>query len=392
MARKWFQNRIVTRICRMGAHATQRSPETASKQVPVAASRRLPTPRQVLAFFKNAFVRAYSLAILVLLCWAGWLAATYLRHSVFLPTQVPVKLLQWQGRVDVAALRQQNVPGVTGTAGRAPLGHYHGVDRWFQEDLTNTCTTIGCHEPLPHGQKMKVPAFANFHTTFLDCRMCHTDVHNAVGQKAAGQKARVIWISATTGQAQDLPAIMALLRFLDTQRDLIGQNPEAAHRTIAGLLQDTLNGVGQDPALEGLLAQLQTSAPGGPVWRQAVDELGHELPLHVRGEYAAKLAPLGARDPLTDAAKTTATQTAAYLAAPVGDRRAGFKDAIHTPLLKEAVSCVACHDEKDSMLDFEALGYSTQRATALRTLPLARMMQRIRQGERFYIPQILEGE
>ena len=78
--------------------------------------------RPTRAFFKDISIRVYSLAIFTLLCWTGWLAATYLRDTVFRPTHIPPNLLEWQGRLDVAALRQKNVPGMTGPAGRAPLG------------------------------------------------------------------------------------------------------------------------------------------------------------------------------------------------------------------------------------------------------------------------------
>lgn len=347
---------------------------------------RLPTLRGILSFFKDVVVRVYSLAVFVLLCWAGWLATTYLRDSVFRPTHIPSNLLEWQGRLDVAALRQQNVPGTTGTAGRAPPGHYHGVDRWFQADSRNTCTTAGCHEALPHTSKMKVPAFANFHTTFLACQMCHTDVHNA-----GVDQGRIVWLSMSSGQVQDLPPILELLRFLDERRDQIAQNPAAADPTITTLLQQTLSSAGPDPALDALLAQLQSAVPGGPVWRQAVEQLKLELPQHTRGEYAAKLAPKNACDPASLQAKATASMTAEYLAAPAGDARARLKDALHAPLLKQATSCVACHGDQPPLLNFEALGYSPQRGAALRNLPLARVMQQIREGQRFFIPNILEA-
>jgi mono/diheme cytochrome c family protein len=301
--------------------------------------------------------------------------------------RIPPHLLEWQARLDVAALRKQNVAGMTGPAGRAPPGHYHGVERWFQADANNTCTTVGCHEPLPHSQKMKVPAFANFHTTFLACQMCHTEVRRTDGQPAA-----VTWISTSTGAPQDLPPILALLRFLDARADLIAHDPIAADRTIEDLLQRTLDGAGSDPALEALLAQFQSSSPTGPVWRQTVDLLMQELPLHARGEYAAKLAPVGARDPSSNAAQTLALQTASYLAAPAGAERDRLRVSLHAPLLKEAASCVACHTEEAPLLNFDALGYSTQRGKSLRSLPLAHLMQRIREGERFYIPQILEAK
>ena len=43
------------------------------------------------------------------------------------------------------------------------------------------------------------------------------------------------------------------------------------------------------------------------------------------------------------------------------------------------------------MVDFAAAGYSPQRAKYLGSLQVARMMQTIREGQRFYLPNMEEG-
>jgi hypothetical protein len=42
------------------------------------------------------------------------------------------------------------------------------------------------------------------------------------------------------------------------------------------------------------------------------------------------------------------------------------------------------------MLDFHAAGYSPKRSAFLSHLEIARLMQQIRQGQHFYIPNVLE--
>ena len=136
-------------------------------------------------------MRTYALLILLLVSAAGYWAVRYLVRTVFYPPEVPAQILQWQGRLDAASLRGKSSAGVERAAPRSPMGHYHQVDQWFQPDASNGCTIGGCHEPLPHGSKIKVAAFANFHATFLDCRMCH---------QPAAHPAAARWISTDTNQ------------------------------------------------------------------------------------------------------------------------------------------------------------------------------------------------
>jgi hypothetical protein len=64
---------------------------------------------------------------------------------------------------------------------------------------------------------------------------------------------------------------------------------------------------------------------------------------------------------------------------------------VHTGLNKQAVTCLACHGDSPPLLDLQGLGYSANRAAYLRNLEVARLMQLVRQGERFYLPRLLEG-
>src|SRR3954452_1709491 len=86
------------------------------------------------------FVRVYAALILLAITAGGFYAVRYLVRIVFFPPTLPPRFVQWQGNLEVASLRKSDQPGVETPAMRSPIGHYHGVDRWFQPDNTNGCT------------------------------------------------------------------------------------------------------------------------------------------------------------------------------------------------------------------------------------------------------------
>ncbi|HSV15821.1 MAG TPA: hypothetical protein VLI90_16280 [Tepidisphaeraceae bacterium] len=331
------------------------------------------------------FIRAYAAMILLAITAGGFFAVRYLVRLVFFPPTLPPRFVQWQGNLEVASLRKTDQPGVEMPAMRSPIGHYHGVDRWFQPDNTNGCTLSGCHEPLPHGEKSKVPAFANFHTTFLQCQMCHAP--------AANHPASASWVNTSTARTQSTPAILQLLAYLELNADAIQNDPASVSPKIVALLRESINILGGDALLDGLLAQIETSEPGSPVWKHAMIELTAELPLHARGEYRAKLAWSETADGgMAKFAKLT-EQSKQYLPLPKDDpQRKELNAAIHGGLDKEAATCLSCHGDKPAMIDFTAVGYTPKRAAFLGQLEVARLMQQIRRGERFFIPNMVGAE
>jgi len=329
-------------------------------------------------------IRSYALLIFAMLLAAGYLAVHYLVAAVFLPTQVPPQMLEWAGRLDVAALRSTQTQGVERTAPRAPVSHYHGVNQWFQPDNGNGCTLSGCHEPLPHDQRAKVPAFANFHTTFLTCQMCHATPQ----QRPAATR----WVSTDTNVPQDAPAILQLLEFLESNTEAIQAQPASVSQKIKVLLGQTVATLGQDAYLDGLLAELQSTDPGSPVWKSAITQLQTELPLHASGEYRAKLAWTAIADQRITQFQTLSSQARQFLDAPDDSaERKSLQTSIHASLAPAAASCVTCHDNQPAILDFHAAGYSPRRSTYLSHLEIARLMQQIRQGEHFIIPNLMGG-
>lgn len=336
-------------------------------------------------FGKALIVRSYALVILLLVAWTGYTAVSYLFAFVFRPAEIPASLRDWQGHLDVAALRAESVPGVGGPAARAPLGHYHGVTGWFQPDRANGCLTSGCHDPLPHRKSKSVRAFANMHVAYLDCLMCHVDV--------TASPAPAAWVNTETGNRRDAPAVLVLLRRFDTTPTTGEADMRALHEEILRRLPEAIDAIGSAPVLDHLRLVVETSEPGSPVWRHAVDRLAAELPNHLHGEYRAKLVPEADAKDWTKRQARLADLAKKYEAAPTdGAERKRLYDDAHAGIVAKPSACLACHGGDPPRLDFEAVGYSPRRAEELRNAPIAGLMQRIQQGEPFHLPQLLRAE
>jgi hypothetical protein len=369
------------------ATATPPTPPTTDAAASASASASPPPPpakpRRPRAPLKKRLrtigVRAYSGALALAIGTVCLMALIYLFRAVFTPAALPATFAQWQGRLDPAALRQDHIPGVTTEAGRAPMAHYHKVDRWFGPDPHNACTASGCHSPLPHPPKVRVAAFPNLHVTFLDCAVCH----EATGAGTLD----VGWSSSATGRRQQPPAVLRLIRVVK-EMGASEAEARAAHGRIVGLLKEMDGLLEREAPLDDLLVQIESSVPGSPFWRKSVQELARELPLHARGEYGAKLT----RDHAATDPAAIVKLTRDYFAAPDGSaRRTEISRQIHEHVLPKPGACSTCHAEKGGMLNFQAAGYSPERARALQTLPLARMIEQIRAGESFQLPKVMEA-
>ena len=329
---------------------------------------------------KSIVVRTYTLALLLLVVWTAYTAVAYLYRSVFTPASVPAWLLDWSAHFEAANLRAEHVPGISQGAQRAPMGHYHNVDRWFQPDPRNGCTAGGCHEPLPHSKSRERRAFANLHTTFLACEVCHVS--------AAGP-APAVWVASATGQPQGVPPMLKLLGLLETRAAEL-ENDSAALRTeVLGLLRQSLDVLGGEPVLDQLYVRLNTAESGSPVWRTAMRQLVEELPSHARGEYGAKvaLAPGATSRPATDAG-----QIGDYFEAPVGsNERRTIHASLHAGVVSNPRGCAPCHGGEGGRLDFAELGYSPARVKALTSSRVAALMQQIQEGREFEMPRFMEG-
>lgn len=356
-----------------GAAAATPPTDAASAATPLVE----PAPRRSLwKLLKNLVVRVYALGVLLLVCWAGYAAVYYLLTTVFVPQPVPERFVKWEGKTDPATLRD---PAPKQTSLRAPLSHYHQSGRFVQADPANSCTVAGCHEMLPHNDPKKVPAFANFHTTFLTCQMCHEP----------GGNTGITWVSTRDGARAEIPPGLRLAKVLAKEAD--PNDGKALTAEILPLLDAVMAGA-SDGGLNEIRLGLTTTEPGSPIWKMALAHLQQELPRHLRGEYGAKLAREASAGDYRAKQQQLAEDVPAYLReAKDSPARKQLHEKTHAGLIKAPAACVTCHGGKDTTLDYAALGYGEIRTAKLKHLQLASLMQQIREGQKFYIPKLMGG-
>lgn len=333
---------------------------------------------------KTVVVRAYALLILAVVVWTGYAAVSYLYRFVFTPAKLPARFTEWAGELEADALWEADRPGVTAPALRAPIARYHSTPRGFRPAPQAGCSTSGCHHPFPHVQSPEVRAFANFHATFTTCRTCH--------DARIAHPAETHWVDPATGEPRDAPAVLRLMDVMDRQANTIRDDPAGSHDLIVDLLTEAIRVMGGDPVLDHVRVEMETSFPGGPVWRQAVDQLAGELPAHGSGEYGLKIDPVApAQGWWSD--EDLARMRRAYLAAlPDSAEAERILERIHEPVLSKPDACLACHGPDEPRFDFEGLGYSRMRSDTLRGSLTVRMIEGIREGRPFYLPRLLERE
>jgi hypothetical protein len=326
--------------------------------------------------------RIYAFILVGVLLYVFYLAVSYLVSTVFYPAPVPQRLLASPGLGNAEQLRAEPIPGAPAGPARTPMSHYHEVGLPMRPDRTNGCTISGCHEPLPHSRSVYVRAFANLHSTFLTCQMCHSPVEQ--------RPVKAAWVSTTTGLVTDPPALVQLMKMFQTQRQRIEASPAEVNDEILAMLEQVVE-ISQDPLLRYLYLEISTTEPGSPVWRDAVIQLDQQLASQTRGEYGAKIAPVATAEgylremeKMQEAARpilAASTQSAEYQR---------LNDALHKDVLPRPDRCTMCHGETPPLVDFLALGYSPRQAESLRTNPVARQVQDVREGRQFYLPSITE--
>jgi hypothetical protein len=329
---------------------------------------------------RQIIIRLYALVILLVIVWTGYTAVTYLFRSVFTPVHVPEHMKQWAAVIDTSTLVDRDRATEAQMYPRAPLRHFHTLGALFEPAPNTGCTTSGCHGTLSHRKRKEIRAFANLHTTFMTCRMCHTaDLTNPT---------EAMWIRADDGMRMETPPLLDLIRLLETQAIQINESPAEHHLTIIEYLRQAVEASRQDPILQYLLTQLETSEPGSPVWRGTVVQLRSELPNHARGEYGAMITPVTTNEQeQTFRARQRDLARKYFAAEPDSEEAEAIHKQIHERITTEPKGCTVCHGDEPPRLQFENLGYSSQRATLLRDAPTARMMIQIQQGHPFHLPR-----
>lgn len=335
--------------------------------------------------FRRIAVGAYSLGVAAVVAALGVIAFASMLRTAFLSTPVAAQLSQWPMPMPASAIRDAAVvPGLSALAESEPLGHYHHIEPWYRLDKVNGCSTVGCHEPLPHSSKVKTAAFNNAHTQFLACEMCH-------GTEAAqAAPAQPVWINTIDGSLAGVPAAVRLGRFLEVNHGKIADAPADVNAELRYLVGELVLTVPANAPLNDIMRQLDAASAGSPVWRCAVDQLRDELPSLGHGDRVAKLARQTTPDEYRQQMATLIEQGREYQQATPG-RKEELKTSAHSGLLKSPVQCISCHRQGPEGLAFEKIGYSPATAAAMSKLPVAKLMDGIRQGQEFHIPRMLKG-
>lgn len=270
---------------------------------------------------------------------------------------------------------------------RGPLAHYHQIPQWFQADPGNTCTTSGCHAPLPHGKRVEVRAFLNMHATFVDCRVCH--VATGGSAVAAG------WLSLPQREPITAPPILTVGELLESLAATAPADAAALNSRLIGLMEQAAAASGGNEQLAHWLARLKTTNPDSRVWRQLVEEIRIHLSLHVHGEYGAKIALYEAGQPQPAPTGAQQAATREYLSGK--DRlsetqRKQLLDTIHVNTAPTGAMCTPCHSATPALVDVGKLGYPPSRVTALEESAVMRSILSIEAGQPFFLPLGQEGQ
>ena len=264
---------------------------------------------------------------------------------------------------------------------RGPLSHFHVIPAWFTADPANGCTTGGCHEVLPHGEKKESRAFLNMHSTFLDCLVCH--------QEEALTSSDITWVSTTDRSLAELPAVLRLRAKLAAPPPESIEAIRAFHKEIRALLGEANDAAGGDWELTNWLFELETSRLGGVSYVATMHELRQGISRHGRGEYGAKLGVPG----LTFHPDVEQTEAARLLTDDGGPpdeaRREELVKVVHRGTSRPEVECTRCHAESEGLMKFEELGYSAERAADLQHNKVERYSRSVEEGATFYLPSVL---
>lgn len=340
----------------------------------------------------NIARRGYSVGVMALYIVVATMSLNFLLSMLLTRETAPMHIVKVPTRLDAdaffaAAATPQEFSTVDTPEVRGPLAHFHKIPQWFQPDPRDTCTTAGCHSPLPHGNRIEVRAFLNMHATFVDCLVCHAEGDR--GPADAG------WFSLPARTPSGTPAILEMASYLEALPPITADNATAVSTRLQTLLESALPASGHNTQLANWLARVRTTHPESRIFRQLVDEMRDGISLHVRGEYAAKIGFM--RDGRVVSDLTADQQAAAreYLAQQKAAPAAQLQpvlDRVHTGIRSVGAMCTPCHAEQPTLVDIAKLGYPPRRVTELRESAIIRSVLKIEAGQPFYLPLDQEAE
>ena len=323
---------------------------------------------------------------MALIGWTTWRALSYLVISLIHPSAAPAAITELPTRMDESFLRTERTAwrGVDATENpRMPPAHYHRIDSWVQPDPFNGCTAAGCHNPIPHNRRKEVRAFLNMHATSIHCGVCH--------MRTEHRPLDLTWYDLDTGAACDPPSILQIYDLLTSPRKRRAlQTPtEADQRNIVALLRAAAEQADGLPALEQLAEHFAAVRAASGAFQSLIEVGRSTLPRHFRGEYGAKLALSNPQDRTPQLAHPdTADAVRNYLRhadsiPPV--EHDTLLAAIHPLRRAQALTCIDCHREAESLVSFSAAGYPPARIKALTRPIVFQMVEHISAGRPMHL-------
>jgi len=346
-------------------------------------------------FLKGFMRRSYSLALLVVVAVVGASSLTFLGEMLLTRPAAPAEIREIPTVLDASMLVPDTHAAVSEHAQdeeardqmRGPLAHFHKIPDWYNPDDANTCTVSGCHSALPHAERIETRAFLNMHTTFVDCQACHAE--------GAGSQGSITWLTLKDREPREAPALLRLTTELERlHRDGYGDR-EASTELLHELLEQAVEESGGEHELDAWMLELETTHPESRTWERLVEEILLGLPLHVHGEYGAKLGMLDAAGkpvaPTHDAMGATERLLDAGDSVSEADEEEWIAH-VHSQIADEGLLCTPCHALDDAVIDFTELGYSPTRVRDLESNAVIRQALNIEEGESFFLPNFLEGK
>lgn len=194
---------------------------------------------------------------------------------------------------------------------------------------------ISCHGDLPHRKSPRSRTFVNMHSEFMACESCHFRPESAeieyrwLNFSEASFGMEVMSVSNSSGASSDGVV----------QRHLSEPTQEKVRRLIP-----------------------QPSARLVPFINEvAVVSLGENSPLMSDRKFTTWVAEEWRSDKVLERAK--------------------IKAKLHAPLDEKGPECVACHNAKEPMMDFNSLGASPRQIRALENNTVARFFDRFKHEE-----------
>ncbi len=345
-------------------------------------------------FSRGLLRRTYSLALLVAVAVVGFTSLSFLGKMLLTRPAAPAEIREIPKVLDAtmlvpnanAAVEHSARSDEAQTQMRGPLAHFHKIPDWYTPDETNSCTVSGCHVGLPHADRIETRAFLNMHTTFVDCQVCHV--------QAEVKDRQITWVDLDDRDVREPPAVLVLTRELERiHRDGYGDR-EATHSLLHDLLSQAAEESGGEHEIEAWKLELETTHPDSRTWERLLEEILLGLPLHVHGEYGAKLGRFDERgypvepDAAADQATARLLEAAGTLAE---DEEQRLLDQVHATISDEGLLCTPCHALEDTVIDFVQLGYAPSRVRDLESNAVIRQALNIEEGESFFLPNFLEG-